>query len=108
MAKYYGCIGFAITEETRPGVWEEVITEKTYFGDLIRNTKRYQVSEGLNDDINIANEISIIADPFANENFHAMRYVEFMGTKWKINSVEVQYPRLILSIGGVYNGETAN
>lgn len=106
MAKFYGCIGFAVTEETRPGVWEEEIQEKNYFGDVIRNTKRYQTGEGLNDDINIANEISIVADPFANENFRAMRYIEFMGTKWKINSVEVQYPRLILSIGGVYNGET--
>nr|DAY91653.1 MAG TPA: hypothetical protein [Caudoviricetes sp.] len=106
MAKFYGCIGFAVTAETRPGVWEEEIQEKNYFGDVIRNTKRYQTGEGLNDDINIANEISIVADPFANENFHTMRYIEFMGTKWKINSVEVQYPRLILSIGGVYNGET--
>lgn len=106
MAKFYGCIGFAVTEETRPGVWEEEIQEKNYFGDVVRNTKRYQTGEGLNDDINIANEISIVADPFANENFRTMRYIEFMGTKWKINSVEVQYPRLILSIGGVYNGET--
>ena len=106
MAKFYGCIGFAVTEETRPGVWEEEIQEKNYFGDVVRNTKRYQTGEGLNDDINIANEISIVADPFANENFSTMRYIEFMGTKWKINSVEVQYPRLILSIGGVYNGET--
>ena len=106
MAKFYGCIGFAVTEETRPGVWEEEIKEKKYFGDITRNTKRYQTGEGLNDDVNITNEISIVADPFANENFQAMRYVEFMGTKWKINSVEIQYPRLILSIGGVYNGET--
>ena len=106
MANFYGCIGFAVTAETRPGVWEEEIQEKNYFGDVVRNTKRYQTGEGLNDDINIANEISIVADPFANENFHTMRYIEFMGTKWKINSVEVQYPRLILSIGGVYNGET--
>ncbi len=104
MAKFYGCIGFAVTEEIRPGVWEEKIKEKNYFGDLIRNTKRYQTGDGLNDDVNITNEISIVADPFANENSHAMRYVEFMSTKWKINSIEVQYPRLILSIGGVYNG----
>lgn len=106
MAKFYGCIGFAVSEETRPGVWKEVIKEKNYFGDLSRNIKKYQTGEGLNDDINIANEISIVADPFANENFHTMRYVEFMGTKWKINNIEVQYPRLILSIGGVYNSET--
>lgn len=105
MAKFYGAIGYAVTEETKPGVWEEKITERMYYGDLSRNTRRLQPTERLNDNINIANEISIVADPFANENFHSMRYVEFMGAKWKITNVEVQYPRLILSVGGVYNGE---
>lgn len=105
MAKFYGAVGYAVTEETKPGVWEEKITERMYYGDLSSNTRRLQSTERLNDNINIANEISIVADPFANENFHSMRYVEFMGAKWKITNVEVQYPRLILSVGGVYNGE---
>jgi hypothetical protein len=103
MAKFYGIIGFGETVETRPGVWVEQITEKPYYGDLTRNTRKLQSSENLNDDINIANEISIVADPFANNNFHSMRYVEFMGAKWKISNVEVQHPRLILTIGGLYN-----
>lgn len=105
MAKFYGKIGYAETVETVPGAWSESITERDYFGELIRNTRRLQTGDKLNDDINVANEISIIADPFATENFHAMRYVEFMGAKWKITNVEVQYPRLILTVGGVYNGE---
>ncbi len=105
MAKFYGVIGYAVTEETAPGVWEEKITERMYFGELLRNTRKLQTADQLNDNINVANEISIIADPFANENFHLMKYVEFMGTKWKITSVEVQYPRLILTVGGIYNGE---
>lgn len=104
MAKFYGIIGYAETVETAPDVWKEQITERSYYGDLTRNTRRLQSSEHLNDDITIANEISIVADPYARENFHAMRYVEFMGAKWKITGVEVQYPRLILTIGGVYNG----
>lgn len=108
MAKFYGPIGYAETVETKPGVWEEQITERMYFGDLVRNTRRLQDSGMLNDNINVANEISIVADPFANENFHSMRYVEFMGAKWKISNVEVQYPRLILSIGGEYNGKEEN
>lgn len=108
MAKFYGPIGYAETVETKPGVWEEQITERMYCGDLVRNTRRLQDSGMLNDNINVANEISIVADPFANENFHSMRYVEFMGAKWKISNVEVQYPRLILSIGGEYNGEEEN
>jgi hypothetical protein len=105
MAKFYGVIGYAETVETKPGVWKEQITERTYYGDLIRNTRRLQTTDQLNDNINVANEISIVADPFANENFHSMRYVEFMGAKWKITNVEVQYPRLILTIGGVYNAQ---
>ena len=105
MAKFFGAIGYFVTKETSPGVWEEDVTERSYYGDLVRNVRKTQSSDGLNDDINVANEISIVADPFANENFHSMRYIHFMGAKWKIMSVEVQYPRLILTIGGVYNGE---
>lgn len=101
--KFCGNIGFAETVKTKPGVCEERITERRYFGDITRNLRRLQDNAKVNSDVDISNEISIVADPFANENFHAMRYVEFMGAKWKIESVEVQYPRLILSIGGLYN-----
>lgn len=104
MAKWFGKIGYAETTETKPGVWKEQITEREYFGDLLRNSRRLQSTSTLNDNVIIANEISILADPFAYENFHAMRYATFMGTKWKISNVEVQYPRLILTLGDVYNG----
>ena len=107
MAKFYGVIGYAVTKETAPGVWTEEIAEQSYYGDLTRNMRRLQDSGDLNDDINVANEISIVADPYANANFHSMRYVAFMGAKWKIGKVEVQYPRLILTLGGVYNGKQA-
>ena len=108
MAKFYGEIGYAVTVDgSDTGVWTEQITKRNYYGDLIRNSRRLESSSNINDNINISNQISIIADPYANENFHAMRYAEFMGTKWKIASVEVQYPRLILTLGGVYNGEQA-
>lgn len=107
MANFYGAIGYAVTGDTTPGVWEEQITKRMYFGELVRNTRKLQSADQLNDNINVANEISILADPFARENFHLMKYVEFMGAKWKITSVEVQYPRLILTIGGVYNEQTA-
>lgn len=103
MAKFAGKIGFAVTEETKPGVWTERMVEHRYYGDLTRNTRRLQSSGNLNDNVTISNQISIVADPFAKENFHAMRYVELYGAKWKITSVEVQYPRLILELGDVYN-----
>lgn len=104
MAKWYGVIGYAEMVETTPGVWKEQVTKRNYYGDLTRNTRRLQTADKLNDDINITNELSIVADPYAMNNFHSMRYAEFMGTAWKITNVEVQYPRLILSLGGVWNG----
>lgn len=104
MAKYHGAIGFMITKETAPGVWVEEIEEKTYSGDLMRNMAKYQSSGNVNDDINIANEISIIADSFAYERYGFMRYATYMGFKWKISHAEMQYPRIILTLGGVYNG----
>ena len=103
MAKFCGVIGYAVTKETEPGIWEEQIVEVEYFGDVIRNSRRFSGSAKVNDDINISNQISIIADPFPNNNFHAMKYVVFMGAKWKISEVTVQYPRLVLTIGGLYN-----
>ncbi|MCF8018190.1 MAG: hypothetical protein K9L62_02205 [Vallitaleaceae bacterium] len=104
MGKFYGEIGYVITIETSPGIWEPTISTKNYYGDVIRNTRRLQTSGSVNDDINVSNIISILADPFAYENFHAIRYVVYMGTKWKVTDVDVQYPRLNLTLGGVYNG----
>jgi hypothetical protein len=103
MAKFYGSIGYAITSETSPGVWQEQITERNYYGDVIRNLSKIQSGENLNDNLNVDNKISIVSDPYAYENFQSMRYVKWMGALWKITSVEVQRPRLILSVGGVYN-----
>ena len=103
MAKFYGNVGFADTVETEPGIWEENVIARPYYGDLSRNFRKLESSGGVNDDINVSNEISIVSDPYANLNFHAIRYIEFMGAKWKVTNVEVQYPRLILTIGGVYN-----
>lgn len=107
MAKFYGEVGYVDLVETAPGVWTEEITKRNYYGDLIRNTRRLESSGAVNDNINIQNQISIVADPYANDHFHAMRYVVFQGTRWKVSTVEVQYPRLILTLGGVYNGEQA-
>jgi hypothetical protein len=103
MAKFYGEIGYAEQEETSPGVWQDKITARQYFGDVIRNTSRTRNGENLNDNLVLDNQLSIVADPFAYDQFHSMRYVKWMGVLWKIVSVEVQRPRLILTIGGVYN-----
>lgn len=104
MAKIYGPIGFAETVQTSPGVWDEKITERNYYIEVSRHSRRLQSADQLNDNIAINNEFSIVSDPFADQNYHMIRYVEFMGTKWKITNVEAKYPRLILTAGGVYNG----
>ena len=107
MGKFYGKIGYAETVETSPGVWTEVITERPYSGEILRQSRRLQPGEGLNDNLMLTNEISILADPFAYQNFHAIRYVEWLGTRWKVSTVDAnQRPRLILTTGGVYNGDT--
>lgn len=107
MAKLFTRIGYAPSfVETAPGVWEENTVIKSYFGELFRNSRRLESSSQVNDNVNINNRVSIVADPYARENFHAMRWIEFMGAKWKISDVEVQYPRLTLTIGGLYNEST--
>lgn len=103
MPKWCGKIGYGVTEETSPGVWTEEIVERQYYGDIIRNLRRLETSDQVNDNVSVSNEISIVSDPYAFENFHSIRWIEFMGSKWKVTSVEVQYPRLLLSLGGVYN-----
>lgn len=104
MAKFYGSIGYVETTETSPGVWTEIVTERDYYGDVLKNSSRWQTGEKVNDNITVDNLISILADPFAYQNFSNMRYIKWMGAYWKISKIDVQRPRLILTIGGVYNG----
>lgn len=104
MAKFYGEIGYGIQTEIKSGVWDEVIETRNYYGDVIENTFRPSQGDGVVDDISISNKISIVADTFAYQHFYAIRYVVWLGAKWKVTNVSVQSPRLILSIGGVYNG----
>ena len=104
MAKYCGMIGYAGLVEIEPGIWEDGITEREAIGDMLSNYRSLENSGDINDNINIANKISIVAEPYAINNFHSMRYATYMGAKWKIKNVEVNHPRLILTLGGVYNG----
>lgn len=102
--KFYGNIGFGVPQETEPGIWVNTVVERTYYGDVLKNTRKNENGEHLNDNIQVSNQLSILADDYLNENFSAILYVEWMGARWKVPSVDVQRPRLILQIGGVYNG----
>lgn len=104
MAKFYGAVGYATSKEIRPGVWDEEITERNYYGDVLRYTRKTQSADKATDDINLDVQISIVSDPFAIEHFHSMRYVEFMGVRWEVSSIEPRHPRLIIALGGLYNG----
>jgi hypothetical protein len=109
--RFSGTVGYATSTETAPGVWTDVITEKQYFGDVIRDTRRLDPSSltppALNAGITLGNSFSILADAYAYENFKKMRYVSWNGSNWTIDNVEVRRPRLILTVGDLWNGNTA-
>lgn len=107
MAKFHGVVGYGVSTEKAAGVWEDVITERTYSGDVIRNTRRLQEGEQFNPNLTVNNSISVVADAYALEHFFAMRYISWAGTLWTVSDVEVQSPRLLLRLGGVYNGPVA-
>lgn len=106
MPKYFGNIGFLEkTDESRPGFVRETIVPKKYYGDVQKISRRLQYGDKINDDMQLANSISIIMDPYLNENLYNIRYLEFMGIKWKISSIEIQCPRVVLTLGGIYNAD---
>jgi hypothetical protein len=107
MAKYSGKVGYGTSVETAPGVWKDTIVEKPYFGDVLRNIRQLREGETANGSLSVNNSISIVADAYANQNFIAIRYVWWMGTTWTVSDVEVRSPRLLLTLGGVYNGPKA-
>lgn len=106
--RFFGEVGYGESEETQSGsgVWVDVITEAPYYGDVVRNTRKSDTGEGINNDITVNNLISIVADDFALQHFFKIRYVRWAGVLWTVTEVEVKSPRLILTLGSVYNGPT--
>lgn len=105
MAKFYGKVGYINQEEAKPGKVVFKAVERDCFGDILRFGSRWERSDYLNDDISLSNSISILADAFAYQNFASIKYVNYMGANWTVTSIEVQPPRLILTIGGPYHGQ---
>lgn len=105
--KFSGKIGYCYSEEgtgEKIGTWEDVTVERPYYGDVLSAARRLEQGADILDNVNISNRISIMADAFLYEHFAHMRWIEWMGSKWKIKTAEIKRPRLILEIGGVYNG----
>ena len=105
MARFFGNVGYVISTNPSPGVYDQESISREYFGDEIKSGSRWKSGDAINDDVIITNEISIVADPFAYTNFSAIRWVEWMDNKWKVESIRIERPRLILSLGGIYNGD---
>ena len=103
MARYYGKIRYFQTVETAPGVWEEQYNDRAYYGDIIRNNRRITVNDNINSKLDVSVNISILADPFAYQNFQYICAAEYAGQMWKVSSVDVDKPRLTLSLGGLFN-----
>lgn len=104
MAKFSGLVGFVKMVETEPDIWEPVETTRTYYGDMLKNRRIWEKTTNPNENLNVSNDISILADDFAKENIGYIKWVEIMGSKWMVTSISIEYPRLVLSIGGLYNG----
>lgn len=104
MARFKGNVGYGIATEAVEGVWSDVITERAYYGTVIKDQATQVQSDKVNNDIRLEERISIVADAFALGNYTNIKYVELAGSLWTVTAVEVKRPRLILSIGGVYNG----
>jgi len=107
MARFFGNVGYGKAEESAPGVWKDVIVVKQYYGDVLRASRLLEDGDKVNNDLSVGNTISIVADAYAGEHFFTMKYVEWAGTRWLIERVDVSPPRMLLRLGGVYNGPTA-
>lgn len=108
MARFYGAVGYSESQQTAPGVFQDVMTEKFYYGDIIRDSRRLEPSgEQLNTNVRVDNSFSLVADGYAIDNIVNMRYIKWNGLAWTITNVEVRHPRLILQIGDLWNGNTA-
>lgn len=110
MAKFYGTIGYAESVESFPGsgVWIDQIVERESYGDIVRNTRQSQEADKLHNNLSLSNQISVVADAYLQANYFAIRYVRWAGACWTVPSVTDERPRLLLNIGEVYNGPTAD
>jgi len=108
MNKWVGVIGFAVNEETAPGVWEDTITEKKLTGDIIDVRVRRSDSQDINTNVNVSAKISVVINPYLRDHLDKLRYLSYFGSYWKISDISVEFPRLVISLGGVYNGPRPN
>lgn len=105
MAKYAGLVGYATDVQSSPGVWSQVIAPKRMRGDIIRQSSSNQNDDKVNSDVALVHRVSLVGDAFAFDNYFKIKWVTLYGQKWEVTTIEVQRPRLIVSLGGIWNGE---
>lgn len=104
MTRFSGPIGYSRSEEVTDGVWEDVITERNLFGDVLRSSRRLDTGGDVNPDLRVNNSLSVVADAYALEHIYDIRYAVFQNVRWVVSEITVEHPRLILQLGGVYDG----
>lgn len=105
MARFVGRVGYAVTSETSPDVYQDTIKERRYYGRILNETSSHREDDKVNSDLSLSSRISVVADAYAFEHFSNIKYVvDSAGVYWDVTSVQLSRPRLILSTGGVYDG----
>lgn len=102
--RWYGAIGYATDVEIKPGVWVPQIVDRKYQGSLFKNKTALQQTAEINSGITFNHSLSVIADPFAYENYYSIKYVTYLNKKWIVTNIVMEYPRMTLTLGGMYNG----
>lgn len=106
MARTSGVIGYGVQQKTAPGVWEDVIVERKFRGDVLRNSVGFEDAQKVNDNLTVGNTISVVASAYHRDHITDIRYITWLGKRWTVSNVDVQLPRLNMRLGGLYNGPT--
>lgn len=107
MNQFRGKIGFSIPVNKGHGIYDNSVVERTYRGDILSQSRKLDAGTNINDNIDMNIRLSILSDDFLNVHLSQITYVHYMGGVWKVKSIEPSRPRIVLALGGVYNGPMA-
>lgn len=109
MARFHDKVGFLIpVDNQETGISEPQPVERRYYGKIIEHTRKWETADHLLDNLNVTNQISITANDYAFKHASAIAYVRYMNGWWKVVSIRVKAPEIILTLGGVWNGPTVS
>ena len=91
-----------MTRETAEGVWLEEFVEIPTKGTIRNLYVRNDNGSSVNTNLRLTNEISILMDSKIQTYIQTLKYVVWKGSKWEVQSIGVNYPRLTINLGGLY------